>query len=82
MTLQQKLQELKALAAENIPPETRAKMLAATEQLSKSNILKHAIRVGDRVADFTLSDASGKDVSLRELRHQGPVVISLYRGIW
>jgi len=40
------------------------------------------LRVGERLPDFTLSDAAGRDVSLSEYRGKKPVVIVFYRGYW
>ena len=40
------------------------------------------LRVGERPPDFTLSDASGKPVSLADYRGKKPVVLVFYRGYW
>jgi len=40
------------------------------------------IAVGDRLADFTLPDATGSPVTLTELIAEGPAVIVFYRGGW
>ncbi len=77
-----KLNEMKAASAAKVPPETRAIMMQAKADLAASGILEKTIKVGDKVADFKLADASGKLVSFAELRQQGPVLITIYRGIW
>jgi len=41
-----------------------------------------AINVGEPFPDFSLSDATGKQVSMKELLAKGPVLISFYRGGW
>jgi len=41
-----------------------------------------ALRVGERPPDFTLTDASGRAVSLAGYRGQKPVVLVFYRGYW
>ena len=41
-----------------------------------------ALRVGERPPDFTLTDASGRTVSLADYRGQKPVVLVFYRGYW
>ena len=38
--------------------------------------------INSKAPDFKLKDQDGKDVSLRELRKKGPVVIVFYRGNW
>jgi len=40
------------------------------------------LRVGERPPDFTLTDASGRQVSLAEYRGKKPVVLVFYRGYW
>lgn len=40
------------------------------------------LRVGERPPDFTLDDASGRQVSLAEFRGKKPVVLIFYRGYW
>ena len=80
--LKDRLEELKAAAAESIPPETMAIMQRTREALTNSGILDRVIKVGDKVPDFTLTDANGKQVSLLELRQHGPVLINIYRGVW
>jgi H+/Cl- antiporter ClcA len=41
-----------------------------------------AVGVGQAFPDFTLRDAANRDVSLAELRRDGPVVVVLYRGFF
>ena len=41
-----------------------------------------ALRVGERPPDFTLTDASGRAVTLADYRGQKPVVLVFYRGYW
>ena len=38
--------------------------------------------INSKAPDFKSKDRNGKDVSLRELRKKGPVVIVFYRGNW
>ncbi len=80
--LKDKLEEMKAASAGKVPPETLAIMQRAREALASSGILERTIQVGDKVPEFQLADAAGTQVSFAELRQQGPVLISLYRGVW
>ncbi|PLX96643.1 MAG: hypothetical protein C0622_14335 [Desulfuromonas sp.] len=80
--LRDKLNEMKAASAAKVPPETLAIMMKAKADLAASGIMEKAIKPGDRVADFSLADAGGKMVSFAALRQQGPVLISVYRGVW
>ena len=80
--LKEKLEAMKAASAEQIPPETLAIMQQAKEKLAASGIFERAIKVGDTIPDFSLADAQGRQFGLAELRRMGPVLISLYRGVW
>jgi peroxiredoxin len=50
--------------------------------LRKTNIASHALKVGDSAPDFLLPDAHGRLVSSEQLRRDGPLVVSFYRGGW
>jgi hypothetical protein len=80
--LQDKLNAMKAASAEKIPPEIGARMQQTTADLSNSDILQQVIKTGDRCPDFSLANANGNQVDLATLRQQGPVLLSLYRGVW
>lgn len=43
---------------------------------------QEAIKFGDTAPDFTLSDNSGKKVTLSEAVKEAPVVLVFYRGSW
>jgi hypothetical protein len=81
-TLKERIDLVKATAAARIPPEARAVMQQATQDLRQSGLLERAVRAGDAVPDFTLSDSEGNAVGLSGLLAFGPVVLSFYRGLW
>jgi len=56
-----------------------AEGIAAVEN---SGILRSAKQVGDTVVFFTLPNASGAPVELKQLLTNGPVVLTWYRGGW
>ena len=82
MKLQEKLSALKkdfeAKAAKNVVEI----MHRATEDLKDSGIVERAVKVGDKAPDFSLQDESGREISLKGLLSQRPIVLSFYRGIW
>jgi peroxiredoxin len=43
---------------------------------------KESVKVGDTAPDFTLSDNSGKKITLSEEVKDAPVVLVFYRGSW
>jgi peroxiredoxin len=57
-------------------------MHRATAELIASGAAQKALKAGDRLPDFTLSDPDGDKVSSADLLSDGPLVISFYRGVW
>lgn len=45
-------------------------------------VRKEAVKIGDTAPDFTLSDASGKQINLYDAVKSAPVVLVFYRGSW
>lgn len=87
MLLQDRLDALKAdFIAGRFPvkptPEQLAVMERNTAALIASGQADRALKAGDRAPDFELEDSNGNRVSLSELRANGPVVLSFYRGVW
>ena len=54
----------------------------AAVALETSGVSSRALGEGDTAPDFELPDPSGRMVRLRDLRADGPVIISFYRGQW
>ena len=50
-------------------------------ETSGSNI-PHGLKVGDKAPDFTGYDQTGKQVELKKLLTQGPIILFFYRGKW
>ena len=77
---------LAACASDPAPPpaETPATDVAEgpTTAISAEAAANRALGVGDRAPDFTLPDAMGQTVRLRDLLVDGPVVLTFYRGAW
>jgi peroxiredoxin len=44
--------------------------------------IPHGLNVGDKAPDFTGYDQTGKQVELKKLLEQGPVILFFYRGKW
>lgn len=82
MSLQEKLDAIKAAAKTRIPPEARAVMERQIQDLRVSGITERVLKVGARAPDFTLPDAAGRPVRLGDLLARGPVVLSFFRGRW
>jgi hypothetical protein len=82
MALQEKLDAMREMSKTRIPHEARAVMDRSIDDLRASGIMSRVARVGQPAPDFTLPDAAGRPVSLKELVARGPVVLSFYRGRW
>jgi hypothetical protein len=82
MSLEEKLAAIREMAKTRQPPEVRAVMHQATEDLRASGIMDRVVKVGAPAPDFTLPNVAGQPVSLAALRARGPVVLSFYRGHW
>jgi len=80
MTLEAKLAELRA--GSRIPADKRAVMAQATEDLRNSGALDRTIKVGDALPDFSLMNANGVEIHSADLLDQGPLVVSVFRGVW
>ncbi len=82
MTLQEKLDTIRAASKTRIPPEAQAIMHRSIDDLRASGIMSRVAKVGQPAPDFTLPNAAGQPTSLKELLARGPVVLSFYRGRW
>jgi AhpC/TSA family len=82
MTLQEKLDAMRAASKTRVPPEAQAIMHRSIEDLRASGITNRVARVGHPAPDFALPNAAGQPVSLTGLLARGPVVLSFYRGRW
>jgi hypothetical protein len=82
MSLEDRLAAIREMAKTRQPPEVRAVMERAIEDLRASGIMDRIVKVGSAAPDFTLPNAAGHPVSLGSLRARGPVVVSFYRGRW
>ncbi|MGP0052551.1 MAG: peroxiredoxin-like family protein [Solirubrobacteraceae bacterium] len=81
-TIQEQSDELKAASAQRLPTEvleTFARDQAAWRAQGRPS---GAVAVGDVLEDFTLPDATGRDLTLSDLVADGPAVLVFYRGGW
>ncbi len=49
---------------------------------TKESQVPHGLKVGDKAPDFTGYDQKGKQVELKRLLEQGPMILFFYRGNW
>ena len=82
MTLTDKLDHLRAGAAERIPAQHLQVMHQATEDLRSSGIRDGVLKVGDPAPAFELPNIAGEVVRSADLLDKGPLVVTFYRGVW
>lgn len=80
MSLEAKLAELRS--GSKIPQDKRALMAQATQELRDSGALDRTIKVGAALPDFSLENANGVEVHSADLLDQGPLVVTVFRGVW
>lgn len=81
-TLKTDLEAFKSEFMAKLPKDKAEIMARADIDLAATDILKHALKAGDKAPDFTLPDAAGRKVSLAETLKQGPAILVFYRGGW
>lgn len=82
MSLNLELSRLKENNMKKLPPDTAEVILKDIEIRAKSGITKNALKTGDKMPEFQLSNAVGSKVYSDELLHHGPMIVSFYRGAW
>jgi len=82
MSLSERLEAIRAGAATRIPAEQRAIMSQATKKLRESGILNDVIKVGDKLPAFSLPNQAGEMRASADLLAKGPMVLTVFRGVW
>jgi hypothetical protein len=82
MSLKEKLDATRAASAARRPPEQRAIMERANNDLRASGILNRVAAVGQVAPTFTAQNHDGGTVSSSDLLARGPLVLSFFRGSW
>ena len=67
---------------EMLPEEQFAVFNRDAQNLGETYPNPLKVRVGDTAPDFSLPNATGKEVRLYDLLKEGAVVLSFYRGTW
>ena len=81
MSLKEKLDTVRAASARR-PPEQRAIMERANNDLRASGILGKVAAVGQTAPAFTAQNHDGRTISSTALLANGPLVLSFFRGSW
>jgi peroxiredoxin len=81
-TIQEQSEQVKAASAGRLPAEVLNTFARDQAAFRAKGRPADAVAVGDVLSDFTLPDATGRDISLSELVGAGPAVLVFYRGGW
>jgi peroxiredoxin len=81
-SLQQQIVAFNKQLATQAPPEALAQFDAEIERVVRSGLAERSLRAGQQAPDFTLPDATGRQVTLSALLERGPVAVVFYRGEW
>ena len=82
MNLTQELNAFKTKFTSSQPEEIKSTMANATTDLINAKIAENSLQQGDKMPNFTLPNATGKEVTLESLLAKSAVVVSFYRGGW
>lgn len=82
MDLQKELGAVAQMVRQKTPPHVMPTIEGTTKRLKDSGLENHALQTGQTMPDFELPDATGEMVRSVELRSQGPLLITFYRGSW
>ncbi|GGC76356.1 peroxiredoxin-like family protein [Chelatococcus reniformis] len=82
MSLQDKLDAVRAEDLAKSPPNATLARRRAVDGLVTSGLAERAVQAGDEAPAFRLRDGNGKAFSSRDAICRGPVVLAFYRGRW
>lgn len=82
MSLTEKLDKIRAGAEKNIPAPALKKMHQATAELQSSGILDDVIKMGASLRAFELPNQDNQLIKSSDLLAQGPLIMTVYRGLW
>ena len=82
MNLAEQLDKIRAGGLAKRTPEERAVMAAGTQALRDNGAVDRALKVGDSLPEFALEHAKGDIVRSSDLLAQGPMVLTVFRGVW
>lgn len=78
----QALEQRKIDFGKKADQETKRMYQEGLDAITESSLIQSAKNIGDLAPDFTLKNALGKEVSLKDYLKKGPVVLVWYRGGW
>ncbi|MEL6251830.1 MAG: peroxiredoxin-like family protein [Bacteroidota bacterium] len=81
-SLQAQLDARKAAWAEKASDHVKRAYQEGIDAVVEAGVESQAKQVGDKAPDFSLTNATGKEVRLSDYLKKGPVILTWYRGGW
>ncbi len=81
-TLQERLDRIRIAFLQQAPDDVKVIMQRTTDDLRTSKTRSQIPKPGAPLPAFELPDTEGKLVRSADLLRQGPLVLSVYRGLW
>ena len=82
MALAERLDAIRAGAQKQIPADALKVMHAATDALRASGARDRVIGAGAPFPAFALPNQRGEVIRSEEVLARGPLILTVYRGIW
>ena len=82
MSLQEKLDVIRAGSVDRIPADALAIAHKATNALRDSGMMERVLKAGDPAPAFELENIHGDLIGSQSLLAEGPLVVTFYRGLW
>ncbi|MCP4294849.1 MAG: AhpC/TSA family protein [Proteobacteria bacterium] len=82
MLLNTQLSELKTQKSAMFSNEIKETMASSLKGLMESGLVEKAPKVGEQLKPFVLPNQNGEERNLQDLRKNGPLVVTFYRGGW
>ncbi len=82
LSLKEQLAQRARQSAHKTPSEKRKIMIQAIEDLKTSQVMKSALRKGDKMPHFRLRNPQREPITSKKLLEKGPIVLVFYRGGW
>jgi len=81
-TLQERMDRIKEGFLAQVSDEVKTVFSSAAESLRDSGIMDRVPKTGTLLPAFSLPDTEGNLVDSASLLERGPLVLTLYRGVW
>lgn len=82
MSLNEQLEQMRQASWGRWPKEKLEVVLRARDELARSGLVDHILKVGDQAPDFSLPSSLGGTFQLSDVLRLGPLVLAFYRGHW